>query len=143
MLRYNCYNSKNMGINVALREGITNYTLRGGSESAPSYLSLFSVVEKAGRLLTHFKCCCFVTSGDLSRFPSSIFIITSTVFLACFLQTYQDIWSLFWTFLFSLSSLFFKSLGQSMIDKVGTMYRGLKPTFWNKPTQLFKPGSIY
>ena len=74
MLRYNYYNSKNMGIMLPSR-GITNYTLRGGSVSAPSYLSLISVVEKAGRLLTHFERCCFVTSGDLSRFPSSIFII--------------------------------------------------------------------
>ena len=37
MLRYNCYNNKNLRINFALRGGITNYTLRGGSESAPYF----------------------------------------------------------------------------------------------------------
>ena len=41
MLRYNCYNNKNMRINFALRGGITNYTLSvilsGGSESAPYF----------------------------------------------------------------------------------------------------------
>lgn len=52
MLRYNCYNNKNMRINVALR-GVLQITLwRGGVNQ--HLISLFSVVEKAGRLLTYF-----------------------------------------------------------------------------------------
>lgn len=46
MLRYNCYNNKNMRINVALRGGITNYIEEGRNQHL---ISLFSVVEKAGR----------------------------------------------------------------------------------------------